>query len=82
MEELSNTIYFHHEGNPVCATVVEHLSSDPKTLIIRPTAFQEEIGKEFQFQWVDGSWDTVAQLKRAYPQTFQSLLKTLESADY
>ncbi len=82
MEELSNTIYFKHNGNPVSATVVEHLSADPKTLIIRPKEFVEELGKEFQFQKINGNWDTNAKLKTSFPDTFQSILKTLESAEY
>ena len=79
--EGTNSLYFEHKGTKYAATITEDISTDPKILLISPNE-TEELGNEIKFQLTSGEWEGPEQLKKEFPETYQSILKAIEVAGY
>lgn len=79
--ELSNSIYFIHNGENISATVKEDITTDPKILLVSPNE-TEKVGKDLKFEWISGAWVGPDNLKTDFPETYESILSAINKANY
>ena len=79
--ELSNSIYFEHKGSKISATVKEDIATDPKLLFVTPNE-TDELGQELKFEWRTNEWVGPDELKKNFPETYNSMLSGINNANY